>query len=198
MTGADIGRWTQIITDIFPEQRRQAICHVGSSFPCWLFAKIWGFRKCYGRKYGIPISRSKRTTTNFCLWTDCVAPPWCGKSGKPSMVCYTLDVFAGKGFSYWRQRYQQNWNRSGIDSAWTSFWLPLMRWKSKIADRTLVGTCSELIHYLIELRGIRHHQRKELSWIVGAVKPEKTVALVIRLEMWDNFYTGLINYPWSG
>ena len=54
----------------------------------------------------------------------------------------------------------------------------------KIADRTLVGTCPELIRYLIELRGIGIINVKELFG-VGAVKLKKTIDLVIRLEMWD-------------
>ena len=54
----------------------------------------------------------------------------------------------------------------------------------KIADRTLVGTCPELIRYLIELRGIGIINVKELFG-VGAVKEKKAIDLVVRLEMWD-------------
>ncbi len=54
----------------------------------------------------------------------------------------------------------------------------------KIADQTLVGTCPELIRYLIELRGIGVINVKELFGI-GAVKQLKSIDLVIKLEIWD-------------
>lgn len=54
----------------------------------------------------------------------------------------------------------------------------------KIADRRLIGSCPEIIRYLIELRGIGIINVKEL-YGVGSVKDQKTVDLVIRLEVWD-------------
>jgi HPr kinase/phosphorylase len=54
----------------------------------------------------------------------------------------------------------------------------------KIADRRLIGTCPELIRYLIELRGIGVLNVKELFG-VGAIKEQKTIDLVIHLEIWD-------------
>ena len=54
----------------------------------------------------------------------------------------------------------------------------------KIADRRLIGSCPEIIRYLIELRGIGIINVKELFG-VGSVKDHKTVDLVIKLELWD-------------
>ena len=54
----------------------------------------------------------------------------------------------------------------------------------KIADRRLIGSCPEIIRYLIELRGIGIINVKELFG-VGSVKDQKTVDLVIKLELWD-------------
>ena len=54
----------------------------------------------------------------------------------------------------------------------------------KIADRTLIGTCPELIRYLIELRGIGLINVKELFGI-SAVKWEKSIDLIIKLQAWD-------------
>ena len=54
----------------------------------------------------------------------------------------------------------------------------------KIADRRLIGSCPEIIRYLIELRGIGIINVKELFG-VGSVKDHKEVDLVIKLELWD-------------
>lgn len=54
----------------------------------------------------------------------------------------------------------------------------------KIADRRLIGSCPEIIRYLIELRGIGIINVKELFG-VGSVKDHKTVDLIIKLEVWD-------------
>ena len=54
----------------------------------------------------------------------------------------------------------------------------------KIADRRLIGSCPEIIRYLIELRGIGIINVKDL-YGVGSVKDQKTVDLVIKLEVWD-------------
>jgi len=54
----------------------------------------------------------------------------------------------------------------------------------KIADRRLIGSCPEIIRYLIELRGIGIINVKELFG-VGSVKDQKTVDLIIKLEVWD-------------
>ena len=52
-----------------PEQRRQAICHLFEfHIPCLIICKnleVFPEMLYYGRKYGIPIFRSKDTTTNF-------------------------------------------------------------------------------------------------------------------------------------
>ncbi|MBR5269454.1 MAG: HPr(Ser) kinase/phosphatase, partial [Anaerotignum sp.] len=54
----------------------------------------------------------------------------------------------------------------------------------KIADRRLIGSCPEIIRYLIELRGIGIINVKELFG-VGSVKDQKEVDLIIKLEVWD-------------
>ena len=59
----------------------------------------------------------------------------------------------------------------------------------KIADRRLIGSCPEIIRYLIELRGIGIINVKELFG-VGSVKDHKEVDLVIKLELWDGGSSG--------
>lgn len=54
----------------------------------------------------------------------------------------------------------------------------------KIADRRLIGSCPEIIRYLIELRGIGIINVKDL-YGVGSVKDQKEIDLVIKLEVWD-------------
>ena len=54
----------------------------------------------------------------------------------------------------------------------------------RIADRRLIGSCPEIIRYLIELRGIGIINVKELFG-VSSVKDQKEVDLVIKLEVWD-------------
>ena len=59
----------------------------------------------------------------------------------------------------------------------------------KIADRRLIGSCPEIIRYLIELRGIGIINVKELFG-VGSVISKKTIDLVIKLEFWDEDDSG--------
>ncbi|MGL4791740.1 MAG: HPr(Ser) kinase/phosphatase [Anaerotignaceae bacterium] len=54
----------------------------------------------------------------------------------------------------------------------------------RISHELLVGTCPELIRYFIELRGIGIIDVRELFG-VGAIKQEKSIDMVIKLELWD-------------
>ena len=55
----------------------------------------------------------------------------------------------------------------------------------KISHKTLMGTCPELIRYLIELRGIGILDVHEL-YGAGAVKASQNIDIVIKLVNWDN------------
>lgn len=55
----------------------------------------------------------------------------------------------------------------------------------KIADKTLMGTCPEIIRYYIELRGIGIINVKELFG-AGAVKEKQVVDMILRLEIWGD------------
>ena len=55
----------------------------------------------------------------------------------------------------------------------------------KISHKTLMGTCPELIRYLIELRGIGILDVHEL-YGAGAVKASQNIDIVIKLVNWDS------------
>ena len=169
-----------------PEQRRQAICHLFEyHIPCLIICKnleVFPEMLYYGRKYGIPIFRSKDTTTNFVA--ELIAWLHNELAERETIHGVLLDIY-GEGVLITGD--------SGIGKSETALELIKRGHRliaddaveiKKIADRTLVGTCPELIRYLIELRGIGIINVKELFG-VGAVKLKRTIDLVIRLEMWD-------------
>lgn len=59
----------------------------------------------------------------------------------------------------------------------------------KIADKTLMGICPEIIRYYIELRGIGIINVKELFG-AGAVKEKQVIDMIIRLEIWKDDNSG--------
>lgn len=54
----------------------------------------------------------------------------------------------------------------------------------RISKETLIGTAPELIRYYMELRGIGVINVRHI-YGVGAVKPETSIELVVKLEHWD-------------
>jgi len=55
----------------------------------------------------------------------------------------------------------------------------------KVSNRTLVGSCSEVLRYMIELRGIGIIDIRHMFG-VQSVKATQSIDLVIKLEVWDN------------
>ena len=136
----------------------------------------------YGRKYGVPIFRTPDSTTNFMA--ELIAWLHNELAERETIHGVLLDIY-GEGVLIIGD--------SGIGKSETALELIKRGHRliaddaveiKKIADRTLVGTCPELIRYLIELRGIGIINVKELFG-VGAVKQKKAIDLVIRMEMWD-------------
>lgn len=174
-----------------PEVRRQAICHLFEyHIPCLIICKnleIFPEMLYYGRKYGVPIFRTQDTTTSFVaeliVWLhDELAE-------RETIHGVLVDIYgegvliigdSGIGKSETALELIKRGHRLVADDA-----VEIKR----IADKKLVGSCPELIRYLIELRGIGIINVKELFG-VGAIKMKKTIDLVIRLEMWDGVTGG--------
>lgn len=55
----------------------------------------------------------------------------------------------------------------------------------KVSNKTLVGSCPELIRYFIELRGIGIINVKQMFG-VQSVKDTQNIDLIIKLEIWEN------------
>ncbi|MDD4843644.1 MAG: HPr(Ser) kinase/phosphatase [Anaerotignum sp.] len=166
--------------------REEAICHLFEChIPCLMICKnleIFPEMLFYGRKHDVPIFRTCKTTTDFAaemiMWLR-------GElADRVTMHGVLVDIY-GEGVLIT--------GASGIGKSETALELIKRGHRliaddaveiKKIADQTLVGTCPELIQYLIELRGIGIINVKELFGI-GAVKQQKSIDLVIKLENWD-------------
>lgn len=168
------------------EQRRQSICHLFEHhIPCLIICKnleVFPEMLHYGRKYGVPIFRTAETTTSFVA--ALIAWLHTELAERETIHGVLLDIY-GEGVLLIGD--------SGIGKSETALELIKRGHRliaddaveiKKVADRTLVGTCPELIRYLIELRGIGILNVKELFGI-GAVREKKAIDLVLRLEMWD-------------
>lgn len=168
------------------ETRREAICHLFEHhIPCLILCKnleVFPEMLHYGRKYDVPIFRTSKSTTDFAaemiMWLSSEL------AERVMMHGVLVDVY-GEGVLIT--------GSSGIGKSETALELIKRGHRliaddaveiKKIADQTLVGTCPELIRYLIELRGIGIINVKELFGI-GAVKQDKSIDLVIQLESWD-------------
>lgn len=168
------------------QARDEAICHLFEChIPCLIICKnqeIFPEMIFYGRKYDIPIFRTCKTTTDFAaemiMWLR-------GElAERVTMHGVLVDIY-GEGVLIT--------GASGIGKSETALELIKRGHRliaddaveiKKIADQTLVGSCPELIRYLIELRGIGIINVKELFGI-GAVKQLKSIDLIIKLEIWD-------------
>lgn len=169
-----------------PEARDEAICRLFEyHIPCLIVCKsleIFPEMIYYGKKFNVPIFRTAKTTTDFSaeliMWLR-------GELADRLMMHGVLVDIYGEGVLIT--------GASGIGKSETALELIKRGHRliaddaveiKKIADQTLVGTCPELIRYLIELRGIGIINVKELFGI-GAVKQIKSIDLVVKLEVWD-------------
>lgn len=174
------------LRSLTPERRRKAICYLFEyHIPCLIICKnleIFPEMIEYGRKYDVPIFRTPQTTTDFAA--EIIF--WLRKelADRVMMHGVLLDIY-GEGVLIIGE--------SGIGKSETALELIKRGHRliaddaveiKKIADRRLIGTCPELIRYLIELRGIGIINVKELFGI-SAVKQEKAIDLIIRLQAWD-------------
>ncbi len=169
-----------------PQERKQAICHLFEChIPCLIICKnmeVFPEMIYYGRKYGVPIFRTPSTTTGFMA--ELIAWLYTELADRETIHGVLVDIY-GEGVLII--------GASGIGKSETALELIKRGHRliaddaveiKKVANHTLIGTCPELIRYLIELRGIGIINVKELFG-VGAVKQQKTIDMVIRLEMWD-------------
>lgn len=182
-----IGRVEHSYLLSLPEDaRRAAICKLfAHQIPCLIVCKeleIFPEMMEYGRKYNIPIFRTSQVTTDFTA--ELIF--WLREelADRVMMHGVLVDIY-GEGVLIT--------GASGIGKSETALELIKRGHRliaddaveiKKIADRRLIGSCPEIIRYLIELRGIGIINVKEL-YGVGSVKDQKTVDLVIKLELWD-------------
>ncbi|WP_317856341.1 HPr(Ser) kinase/phosphatase [Chakrabartyella piscis] len=169
-----------------PEERRLAICHLFENhIPCIVICKnleVFPEMIQYGMKYNVPVFRTKNTTTDFTaemiFWLR-------SELAERIMLHGVLVDIYGEGVLIT--------GSSGIGKSEAALELIKRGHRliaddaveiKKIADQTLVGTCPELIRYMIELRGIGIINVKDLFG-VSSVKQSKTIDLVVKLESWD-------------
>ena len=168
------------------ERRRESIRNLfGYQIPCLIVCKdleIFPEMMEYGREFDVPIFRTDQITTDFTA--ELIF--WLREelADRVMMHGVLVDIY-GEGVLIT--------GASGIGKSETALELIKRGHRliaddaveiKKIADRRLIGSCPEIIRYLIELRGIGIINVKEL-YGVGSVKDQKTVDLVIRLEVWD-------------
>ena len=168
------------------EKRRESIRNLfGYKIPCLIVCKdleIFPEMMEYGREFDVPIFRTDQITTDFTA--ELIF--WLREelADRVMMHGVLVDIY-GEGVLIT--------GASGIGKSETALELIKRGHRliaddaveiKKIADRRLIGSCPEIIRYLIELRGIGIINVKEL-YGVGSVKDQKTVDLVIRLEVWD-------------
>lgn len=169
-----------------PEARDEAICHLFEQhIPCLIICKgleVFPEMISYGRRYEIPLFSTKKSTTDTTA--ELIMYLRAELADRVTMHGVLVDVY-GEGVLIT--------GASGIGKSETALELIKRGHRliaddaveiRKVADRMLIGTCPELIRNLIEVRGIGIIDVKELFGI-GAVKLEKTVDLIIRLEVWD-------------
>ena len=168
------------------EKRRESIRNLfGYQIPCLIVCKdleIFPEMMEYGREFDVPIFRTDQITTDFTA--ELIF--WLREelADRVMMHGVLVDIY-GEGVLIT--------GASGIGKSETALELIKRGHRliaddaveiKKIADRRLIGSCPEIIRYLIELRGIGIINVKDL-YGVGSVKDQKTVDLVIRLEVWD-------------
>ncbi len=169
------------------EQRKAALEEFfAHRVPCVIFCKgmeIFPEMLELGRKYDVPIFRTKITTSSFMA--DLINWLRNQLAERVTLHGVLLDIY-GEGVLILGD--------SGIGKSETALEL-IKRGHRLIADDAveikrvpesgnLIGTCPELIRNLIELRGIGIINVKELFGL-GAVKDRKNIDLIIRLELWN-------------
>lgn len=167
-------------------QRKESIRNLfGYGIPCLVVCRnleIFPEMLEYGRMFDIPIFRTHQITTDFTA--ELIF--WLREelADRVMMHGVLVDIY-GEGVLIT--------GASGIGKSETALELIKRGHRliaddaveiKKIADRRLIGSCPEIIRYLIELRGIGIINVKEL-YGVGSVKDQKTVDLVVKLEVWD-------------
>ena len=168
------------------EKRREAIrAFFSYKIPCLVLCRdmeIFPEMLEYGREFNVPIFHTSQITTDFIA--ELIY--WLRQelADRVMMHGVLVDIY-GEGVLIT--------GASGIGKSETALELIKRGHRliaddaveiKKIADRRLIGSCPEIIRYLIELRGIGIINVKELFG-VGSVKDHKTVDLVIKLELWD-------------
>lgn len=168
------------------EKRKKAIRgFFAHKIPCLIICRaldIFPEMLEYGREFDVPIFRTNQITTDFTA--ELIY--WLREelANRVMMHGVLVDIY-GEGVLIT--------GASGIGKSETALELIKRGHRliaddaveiKKIADRRLIGSCPEIIRYLIELRGIGIINVKEL-YGVGSVKDQKTVDLVIKLEVWD-------------
>ncbi len=182
-----IGRVEHSYLLSLPKDIRRAAIYALFSYriPCLIICKdleVFPEMMEYGREFEVPIFRTKQVTTDFTA--ELIF--WLREelADRVMMHGVLVDIY-GEGVLIT--------GASGIGKSETALELIKRGHRliaddaveiKKIADRRLIGSCPEIIRYLIELRGIGIINVKEL-YGVGSVKDQKTVDLVIRLEVWD-------------
>lgn len=168
------------------EARRKALlCLFEHRLPCVIISKnqeVYPEMLEFGRKYAVPVYRTKVSTTEFVaglIW-------WLrNELAERTMIHGVFVDIYGEGVLITGD--------SGIGKSETALELIKRGHRlvaddaveiKKIADKTLLASCPELIRYLIEVRGIGIINVKELFGI-GAVKDSEKIDLVIKLESWD-------------
>ncbi len=172
-------------------QRRKALGDLFDwSIPCLIISKnmdVFPEILEFGLKSNTPVFRTKMTTSSFMA--DLINWLRNQLADRVTMHGVLLDIY-GEGVLITGD--------SGIGKSETALELIKRGHRliaddaveiKRVADSSLIGTCPELIRYLIELRGIGIINVKELFGL-GAVKMQKTIDLIINLEVWDGVAGG--------
>lgn len=179
------------LSSLEEEKRRASIRNLFSQhIPCLIICKdleIFPEMIEFGREFDVPIFRTNQVTTDFTaellFWMR-------EELADRVMIHGVLVDIYGEGVLIT--------GASGIGKSETALELIKRGHRliaddaveiKKIADRRLIGSCPEIIRYLIELRGIGIINVKELFG-VGSVRSKKAIDLVIKLEFWDEGASG--------
>lgn len=174
------------LSSLSDQERDDAIRHLFEYYiPCLFLSKnleVFPEMIAYGKKYSVPIFRISATTTEFTaeliMWLRAAL------ADRVMMHGVFIDIY-GEGVLITGD--------SGIGKSETALELIKRGHRliaddaveiKKISNLNLLGSCPELIRYLIEVRGIGIINVKELFG-VGAVKEEAAIDMVLKLEMWD-------------
>lgn len=179
------------LSSLEEEKRRASIRNLFSQhIPCLILCKeleVFPEMIEFGREFDVPVFRTDQITTDFTaellFWLR-------EELADRVMIHGVLVDIYGEGVLIT--------GASGIGKSETALELIKRGHRliaddaveiKKIADRRLIGSCPEIIRYLIELRGIGIINVKELFG-VGSVRSKKAIDLVIKLEFWDEGASG--------